>query len=95
MRHEEIIGEQIEARADVKLREYYSVEEIRRNPERTNLLTVDDEVTSRFFGFKNRYDYYYNAACYHRIPHIRVPTIFMNALDDPIIGHKIGADAFL
>ena len=59
-----------------------------------DLLTIDDEVTSRFYGFKNRYDYYYNASCYHRIPHIRVPTLFLNALDDPILGHKLGADAF-
>ena len=94
IRHEEIIGEHLENRTGIKLREYYSDEEVRRNPERTNLLTIDDEVTSRFYGFKNRYDYYYNASCYHRIPHIRVPTLFLNALDDPILGHKLGADAF-
>jgi uncharacterized protein len=40
------------------------------------------------FGWKDVNDYYTKAACYHRIPGIKVPSLFMNARDDPIIGEK-------
>ena len=48
----------------------------------------DDKITAPFFGYKNRDDYYDKASCFHRIPDIKVPTLFMNALDDPIVTHK-------
>lgn len=46
---------------------------------------IDEELTSKFFGFEDREDYYRKASCVHRIPQIRTPTLFFNALDDPII----------
>ena len=57
-------------------------------PESPSLLALDDQVIAPFYGFKDRDDYYYQAACFHRIPDIRRPTFFMNALDDPIIGER-------
>ena len=46
---------------------------------------IDEEITSKFFGFKDRNDYYDKASCFHRIPTISTPTVFFNAYDDPII----------
>lgn len=40
------------------------------------------------FGYKDEYEYYYNNSSSHVIPQIRKPTLFFNALDDPIIGDK-------
>ena len=47
------------------------------------------------WGFKDREDYYRKASCMHRIPQIKIPTFFMNALDDPIVNEKcIDFDSF-
>ena len=60
-----------------------------------SILEIDDKITAPMFGWKDRNDYYTKAACYHRIPSIKVPCFFINALDDPIIGHKaIDYDVF-
>jgi uncharacterized protein len=47
---------------------------------------IDEKITSICFGYKDAYDYHYNGACCHKIPGIKVPTLFFNALDDPLIG---------
>ena len=41
------------------------------------------------FGYKNGYDYHYNGACCHKIKNIKVPTLFFNAMDDPLIGKDV------
>ena len=46
---------------------------------------IDEEITSKFFGFVDREDYYNKASCFYRIPTIKTPTVFFNAMDDPII----------
>uniref|UniRef100_A0A7S3IF66 Uncharacterized protein n=1 Tax=Strombidium inclinatum TaxID=197538 RepID=A0A7S3IF66_9SPIT len=46
----------------------------------------DNHFTSKMFGFKDGPDYHYKGSCFHRLRGIRKPTLFMNALDDPIIG---------
>ena len=46
---------------------------------------VDEKVTSQIFGYKDAADYHYKAACCHKIPSIKTPTLFFNALDDPLI----------
>lgn len=53
-----------------------------------SLLNLDEKIVANFYGFDDRADYYFKAACYHRIPSITKPTFFMNALDDPIIGER-------
>ena len=49
---------------------------------------VNDKFTIKMFDYKSSSDYYYNSACSHRIPNIKVPTFFINALDDPVVGEK-------
>lgn len=51
----------------------------------TTVMAIDEAITSKLYGFGNREDYYYKASCFHRIPTIRTPTIFINAMDDPIV----------
>ena len=67
----------------------------RRVREPADILKFDNDITAPLFGWKNRADYYQKASCYHRIPMIKVPTLFLNAIDDPIIGNKaIDYDVF-
>ena len=49
-------------------------------------MEFDDKITAPLFGFKNKDDYYEAAGCFNRIPSIKKPTFFLNALDDPVIG---------
>lgn len=60
----------------------------RRVREQPDILKFDDEITAPLFGWKDRDDYYRKAACIHRIPMITIPSLFLNAKDDPIIGEK-------
>ena len=46
---------------------------------------VDEELTSKMFGYKIAKDYHYKSACSHQISKIKVPTLFFNSLDDPMI----------
>ena len=62
---------------------------------RPTILWFDDKIKPPQFGFKDRSDYYNNASCYNRIPKIKVPTFFLNTLDDPVIGIKcVSFDVF-
>ena len=40
-------------------------------------------------GYKDGYEYMKNASPYFRIPNIKVPTMFLNALNDPFMGEKV------
>lgn len=53
---------------------------------RTTFKNVDSIFTSKLYGYKDVDDYYYRASCFHNIPNIKTPTLFMNALDDPVVG---------
>lgn len=55
------------------------------------MFIYDEMVTVKNFGYKDRTEYYDKASCCWRIPYIKVPTLFMAALDDPLIG-KNGID---
>ena len=52
------------------------------------VLQFDELFTAPIFGYDSQDDYYRKAACFHRIPNIAVPTFFMNAMDDPIVGDE-------
>jgi len=53
----------------------------------TSILTFDNDITCPMNGYKDRVDYYDRASSSHRIPSIKIPTFFLNALDDPVV-HK-------
>lgn len=45
-------------------------------------------------GYKDGYDYLRKAAPYNRIPGIRVPTFFMNCVNDPFLADTLDYDIF-
>lgn len=53
--------------------------------QRPSILEYDKVLTAPFNGYANTQDYYYKASCVHRIPSIAIPTLFINALDDPVV----------
>lgn len=52
------------------------------------LRNFDDTFQHKLFGYKSTDDYWQRASCMYSVPSIRTPTLFINALDDPIIGSE-------
>jgi uncharacterized protein len=51
----------------------------------TTIGDYDDIVIASVFGFQDKFDYYRQSGSKWFLPLIRVPTIAINALDDPFI----------
>lgn len=49
------------------------------------LLEFDDHFTGPLHGFTGAIDYYSRCSSIHALPHIRVPTLVVNALNDPFL----------
>ncbi|MCO5207343.1 MAG: alpha/beta fold hydrolase [Anaerolineae bacterium] len=45
----------------------------------------DDACTAPLWGFENARDYYDRSSCIRYLPAIRVPTLLLRALDDPLM----------
>jgi uncharacterized protein len=50
-----------------------------------SLRDFDDRITALYSGFASASDYYYRAAAARVLDRISVPTLIVNALDDPFI----------
>ena len=46
----------------------------------------DDAFIAPIYGYKDKFDYYRNNGCKKFLGDIRIPSIAINALDDPIVG---------
>lgn len=72
---------------DPKLQDGYGIDldEI-MNQNRPSIFLGEDKFVRPLLGFKTLEEYCHFVSGSHRIPHISVPTFFLNSLDDPIIG---------
>jgi len=50
------------------------------------LKDFDDVYTSRAHGFKDALDYYEKCSCLPFLPHIKIPTLLLNAQNDSFLG---------
>lgn len=50
-----------------------------------SIFDFDEHVTAPLHGFVDAADYYARASCRAWLRHIRVPTLIVNALDDPLV----------
>lgn len=82
--HEDTIADAIQEKCGVPLRETFE----KMSDRECTVENIDEIFTSKFFGFKDRNDYFDKASCYHRIPKIETPSLFINALDDPIVSKE-------
>lgn len=81
--HEDALKDRFKNEFDLDIRETIN------NMDPITLNKMDDVFVSKSFGYKDAFDYHYKCACSHLIPGIRVPTLFMNALDDPMVGKEV------
>ena len=79
LRHIDVLNEHFKHNINIDIREYIRTV-------RPSILQFDSDITCPSFGYVSRAEYYDKAASCHRIPMIKVPCFFMNALDDPILG---------
>ena len=49
------------------------------------LQELDDVYTRKLAGFNNVSDFYNSMSCTHHLKNIRVPIVFINSRDDPIV----------
>jgi uncharacterized protein len=56
------------------------------------LREFDDAVTAPLHGFRDAADYYARSSSVPFLPHVRVPTLLVRALDDPFFGQDIPWD---
>jgi predicted alpha/beta-fold hydrolase len=54
----------------------------------TTLIEFDESITAPLHGFKNALDYYEQSSANKFIPMIKIPTLIVNALNDPFLGEK-------
>jgi len=47
----------------------------------------DEVFFAKIYNFRDREDYYNQCNSKHFLPHIRVPTFVINAIDDPLVDH--------
>lgn len=84
MDHEDKMNEQCVRQTGKSLRDHFD----NWNDAETTLWKIDEDLSHKFFGYKDIEEYYDDSSCFHRIPKIQTPTLFINALDDPIISKK-------
>jgi hypothetical protein len=48
----------------------------------------DSAYTAPAHGFRDAYDYYYKSSCRPYLPNIEVPSLLLNALDDPLLSRS-------
>ena len=68
----------------------------------TTLRAFDDAVTAPLHGFRDAEDYWLRSSSKPWLEHIRVPTLVLNALDDPFLpasalpnAHEVSSDVVL
>lgn len=49
--------------------------------------TLDEALTAPVWGFRDRFDYYRSVDTRFRLKHISIPTLILNARDDPFYSH--------
>jgi predicted alpha/beta-fold hydrolase len=54
----------------------------------TTIRQIDETLTCTQFGYESVEEYYGESSCWDRLKYIKTPTLFLNALDDPIFDKK-------
>jgi len=55
----------------------------------TSIIALDEHYNRRVHGFPSADDFYRWCSCLPLIPKLRVPMLFLNSLDDPIVPPKL------
>lgn len=76
MLHEKMKAKALMAPEKISLRDYDKI---------STLKEFDDRYTAPLHGFKDAYDYYEKSSCRPFLGNIKIPTLLINASDDPFL----------
>jgi predicted alpha/beta-fold hydrolase len=72
-------------KARLKWAQYPGLFDLEQALQATTLEAFDDAFTAPLHGFKGVMDYWTRASAKPVLPHIKVPTLLLNALNDPFV----------
>lgn len=73
------------AKIKAKSNQYPELNDINLKSIRT-LKEFDDQFTAPLAGFQDAEDYWHNCSCIRVLADVSIPTLIINAADDPILG---------
>ena len=77
------------------LKDTYGIDLEERSPLTPSIKEIEENINRAMEGVKTSEEFYHKISSLHRIPKIKVPTFFLNSLDDPILGKdSIAYEAF-
>lgn len=84
----------LKKKMEAKGRQYPGLIDLERLPEVRDFDDFDTHYTAKLHGFANATDFYEQASPHTRLNGIRVPTLILNALNDPLLGQECYPVAF-
>ncbi len=76
----------LKAKAQQQIRLFPDAFDIERVMSCKSLGEFDDAYIAKIYNYEDKFDYYRQNGSKNFLPFIRVPSIAINALDDPIVG---------
>lgn len=73
------------AKARGKREQLASVCEVDRGLSARTVREYDEHVTAQIFGYRDAWHYYRESSCHPWVEEIRVPTLLLHSLDDPLL----------
>lgn len=58
-------------------------------PKDLSIRQFDEIYTTRTGGFKNALDYYRKCSSIHFVPEIKIPTLILSSMDDPVVDGRV------
>lgn len=84
----------LKKKMEAKGRQYPGLIDLERLPEVRDFDDFDTHYTAKLHGFSDAADFYEQASPHTRLNGIRVPTLILNALNDPLLGQECYPVAF-
>ncbi|MBM3426195.1 MAG: alpha/beta fold hydrolase [Bacteroidetes bacterium] len=84
----------LKKKMEAKGKQYPGLIDLERLPHVRDFDEFDTHYTAKLHGFANAADFYEQASPHTRLKGIRVPTLILNALNDPLLGQECNPVAF-
>jgi predicted alpha/beta-fold hydrolase len=83
----------LKKKIEAKGKQYPGLVDLDRLPQVRNFDDFDTHYTAKLHGFKDAADFYEQASPHIRIQNIVIPTLILNAKNDPLLGEKCYPEA--
>ena len=84
----------LKKKMEAKGKQFPGLVDLDRLPQVRNFDDFDTHYTAKLHGFKDAADFYEQASPHTRIQNIGIPTLILNAKNDPLLGEECYPEAF-